>query len=117
MEEKTFLGLPIISNASWQATLKHLLGVILFTGLGYFIVAIVVGQLNTKDPWYYIQQEEKDYWMQFGILLGGTLLGHLLRILGNLRRPFFFILPWLDKWIYPLGFILAYLVINEIWGL
>ena len=110
---KTFLGLPILENADFRSTMKHIFSVILFTGLAYFILAIIAGGFS----WKYVQSVEKHYVMQFFLLALAVLGGNALRFFANKFGKFFFHLPKLDKYLYPIGFILAYMVINEIFGM
>lgn len=110
---KTFLGLPILETADFRAVIKHILSVILFTGLAYFVLAIIAGGFS----WKYVQSVEKHYVMQFLLLALAVLGGNLLRTSANKFGKFFFHLPKLDKYLYPIGFVVAYLVINEIFGM
>ena len=110
---KTFLGLPILENAGLWAILKHIASVVLFTALAYFILAILAGGFS----WKYVQSPEDDYVIQFFLLLFGVIGGNILRVQANRFRPFFFHLPKLDKYLYPIGFVFTYLIINEIFGM
>lgn len=112
---KKFLGLPVLESAGWQAVLKHVLSIILFTALGYFLISIITG-ITKGDTWKYIQQVDKDYFIQFILLFSGVIIGILIKGLLNMWKPFFFHLPKLDRWLYPLGFIITYMIINEIAG-
>ena len=113
---KTFLGLPILENAGLWAILKHIASVVLFTGLAYFILAISAGTIK-GDTWQYVQSVEKHYIAQFILLSLALLGGNLFRAVINKFGLFFFHLPKLDKYLYPIGFVLSYLIINEIFGM
>lgn len=116
MKNKTFLGLPSPQSAGLYAILRNWGSIILFTGLGYFLAAMLLGTL-TGDIWKYIQSIEKYYVVQFALLSAGVIFGHIARVVLNKNGDRFFIIKKLDIPFYILGFILTYLVINEIWGL
>lgn len=118
---KTFLGLPIYkTGVSFLSSLRHIMSIILFTGFGYFLSAIAVGGIS-GDVWMFVQSPEKHYLVQLLLLVLGVFLGVVMK--GQLNKfdngeiKFFFHYPKLDKYLYPIGFILAYLIINEIFGL
>ena len=113
---KTFLGLPSPQSASYYAILRNWLSIILFTGIGYFLSAMLLGTF-TGDIWKYIQSTEKYYVVQFTLLLTGVIFGHFARVSLNSIGDRFFILKKIDIPFYILGFVLTYLVINEIGGL
>ena len=116
MKTKTFLGLPSPQSAGFYAILRNWGSIILFTGIGYFLSAILMGTL-TGDIWKYIQSTEKYYAVQFGSLLTGVIFGHFARVSLNNIGDRFFIIKKIDIPFYILGFILTYLIINEIGGL
>ena len=116
MKNKTFLGLPSPQSAGFNMILRNWLSIILFTGIGYFLSAILLGTF-TGGIWKYIQSTEKYYTAQFVSLLAGVIFGHFARVSLNSIRDRFFIIKKLDIPFYILGFVLTYLVINEIWGL
>ena len=116
MKTKTFLGLPSLQSAGFYAILRNWLSIILFTGIGYFLSAILLGTV-TGDIWKYIQSTEKYYVAQFALLSVGVIFGHFVRVVLNKNGDRFFILKKIDTLFYILGFVLTYLVINEIWGL
>ena len=116
MKNKTFLGLPLLQSAGLYAILRNWLSIILFTGIGYFLFAMLLGSF-AGDTWKYVQSVEKYYVVQALLLLAGIVFGHLVRIILNKNGDRFFIFKKLDIPFYILGFILTYLVINEIWGL
>ena len=116
MKIKTFLGLPSLQSAGLYAILRNWLSIILFTGIGYFLSAILLGTF-TGDIWKYIQSTEKYYVVQFALLLTGVIFGHFARVALNKAGDRFFILKKVDIPFYILGFILTYLIINEIGGL
>ena len=109
---KTFLGLPSPQSAGLYTILRNWLSIILFTGLGYFLLGSFAG-----DVWKHIQSTEKYYVVQFVLLLAGVVFGHVARVALNKAGDWFFILKKVDIPFYIVGFILTYLVINEIWGL
>lgn len=111
-----FLGLPSPQSASYYAILRNWSSIILFTGIGYFLSAILIGTF-TGDIWKYIQSTEKYYVVQFALLLTGVIFGHFTRVSLNSIGDRFFIIKKLDIPFYIIGFVLAYLVSNEIWGL
>ena len=113
---KTFLGLPSLQSASYYAILRNWLSIILFTGIGYFLSAMLLGTF-TGDIWKYIQSTEKYYVAQFALLLTGVIFGHFARVSLNSIGDRFFIIKKLDIPFYILGFVLTYLVTNEIWGM
>lgn len=118
---KTFLGLPIYTTGvSLLTSMRHVLSIILFTGLGYFLSAMVVGGIS-GDVWMYVQSPEKHYIVQLFLLALGVFLGVVMKAqltkLDNDKIKFFFHYPKLDKYLYPIGFILTYLIINELFGL
>lgn len=117
MKTKTFLGLPILQGMPnlWSA-LRHALSIILFTGLWYFISAMIYGSFQ-GDTWKYIQSTEKYYVVQFVSLLTGVIFGHFVRVSLNSIGDRFFIIKKIDIPFYILGFVLTYLIINEIWRL
>lgn len=117
MKTKTFLGLPVTESAGLYAIIRNYLSVILFTGIGYFLIAMLIGSIN-GDTWMYIQSVEKYYKEQFLFLIFAVLFSHLCRVLLNkFAGDKFFMIFKFDRFFYPLAFILTYLVINEIWGL
>lgn len=116
METKKFLGLPSPQSAGLYAVLRNWLSIILFTGIGYFLAAVLFGSFD-GETWKYVQSIEKYYVVQFVLLLAGIVFGHLVRIALNKIGDRFFIVKKVDIPFYLLGFILTYLVINEIWGL
>ena len=116
METKKFLGLPLLQSVGLYAILRNWLSIILFTGIGYFLAAMLFGTF-TGDIWKYIQSIEKYYVVQFALLLTGVIFGHFARVSLNSIGDKFFIIKKLDIPFYILGFVLTYLVINEIWGL
>ena len=113
---KTFLGLPSPQSAGFYAILRNWLSIILFTGIGYFLSAILLGTF-IGDIWKYIQSTEKYHVAQFVSLLTGVIFGHFARVSLNKNGDRFFIIKKLDIPFYILGFVLTYLVINEIGGL
>ena len=118
---KTFLGLPIYTTGITLFTsMRHILSTILFTGLGYFISAMIAGGLS-GDVWMYIESIEKYYFIQTVLLILGSILGVIMRgllnKLDNGSLKFFFHYPRLDKYLYPIGLIIAFLIINELFGL
>lgn len=116
METKKFLGLPLLQSAGLYAILKNWLSIILFSGMGYFLFAILLGSF-TGDTWKYVQNSDKQYAAQALLLLAGVVFGHFARVSLNKAGDWFFILKKVDYIFYLVGFILTYLVINEIWGL
>ena len=116
METKKFLGLPLLQSVGLYAILRNWLSIILFTGIGYFLFAILLGTF-TGDIWKYIQSTEKYYVVQFVSLLVGVIFGHIARVSLNHIGDRFFIIKKIDIPFYILGFILTYLIINEIGGL
>lgn len=116
MKNKTFLGLPSPQSAGLYAILRNWLSIILFTGIGYFLSAMLLGTF-TGDIWKYIQSTEKYYVFQFVSLLASVIFGHIARVSLNKNGDRFFIIKKLDIPFYILGFVLTYLVINEIGGL
>ena len=116
MKTTKFLGLPIINSAGIYAVIKNWLSIILFTGLGYFISAMICGSIE-GFTWKYIQSEVHYYEIQFYLLLMGVILGHVFRYILYKFGSNFFILRKLDYIFYLIGFILTYLVINELFGL
>lgn len=113
---KRFAGLPVLESVGFYALLKHIASIILFTGIAYFIIAITLG-LVSGDNWKYIQSADNHYVVQFFILLSAVVVGNFLRAVANRFVEFFFHLPKVDKYLYPIGFVLAYLIINEIFGM
>lgn len=116
METKKFLGLPLLQSAGLYAILRNWLSIILFTGIGYFLFAMLLGTFD-GEIWKYIQSSEKYYVVQFVLLLAGVVFGHFARVSLNKAGDRFFILKKVDYVFYLVGFILTYLVLNEIWGL
>ena len=116
MKNKTFLGLPVLQSVGFKMILRNWLSIILFTGIGYFLSAILLGTF-TGDIWKYIQSTEKYCVVQFALLLTGVIFGHFARVALNKNGDRFFIIKKVDIPFYILGFVLTYLVINEIWGL
>lgn len=96
--------------------LRHLLAIILFTGFGYFGIAILTGVIQ-GDSWKYIQSVEKYYVAQGVFLIVGVLIGYVIQILLNKAGDLFFHYWKVDKYFYPAFLLITYLVINEIWGL
>ena len=92
---KTFLGLPSPQSAGFYAILRNWLSIILFTGIGYFLFAILLGTF-TGDIWKYIQSTEKYYVAQFALLLTGVIFGHFARVSLNSIGDRFFIIKKLD---------------------
>lgn len=116
METKTFLGLPLITSVNLGGLFRNWLSIILFTGLSYFLFSIIFGLFN-GDIWLYIQSENRQYVVQFILLILGVISGHFIRVLlTNLGSKFFIYKPY-DYIFYVIGFILTFLVLNEIWGL
>lgn len=113
---KTFLGLPLLQSAGLYAILRNWGSIILFTGLGYFLTAMLLGSF-AGDTWKYVQSSEKQYVEQSLLLLVGILFGHFARVSLNKTGDRFFILKKVDYVFYFVVSVLAYLVINEIWGL
>lgn len=114
---KKFLGLEVVlGELHYTKILKHYGTIILFTGLWYFISAMIVGAIN-GDIWKYVQSTEKFYFVQFILLLSGVILGNFSRVGLSLLGDHTFHYPKMDKWFYPLSFILTYLIINEIFGM
>ena len=113
---KTFLLLPSLQSAGLNAVLRNWLSIILFTGIGYFLFAMLLGGF-AGDTWKYIQSTEKYYLVQFVLLLAGVVFGHFVRVFLNKNGDRFFILKKIDIPFYIVGMVLTYLVINEIWGL
>ena len=116
MKTKTFLGLPSLQSAGFYAILRNWGSIILFTGIGYFLSAMLLGTF-TGGIWKYIQSTEKYYVAQFALLLTGVIFGHFARVSLNSIGDRFFIIKKLDIPFYILGFVLTYLVTNEIWGM
>ena len=116
MKTKTFLGLPSPQSVGFYAILRNWLSIILFTGIGYFLSAILLGTF-TGGIWKYILSTEKFYVAQFVSLLAGVIFGHFARVALNKAGDKFFILKKVDIPFYILGFVLTYLIINEIGGL
>jgi len=113
---KKFLGLPIITvTPNLGATFKNYLGTILFGGLWYFMTAMMVGSIQ-GDVWKYIESVDKYYTYQGIFIILGIVLGHMTKVLLNQFNSFWIKPSW-DKYIYPIFFIIAFLVINEIGGL
>lgn len=109
MKTKTFLGLPVINSAGLYAVIRNYLSVILFTGIPYVVLASVFNVFQTS---------EKNYILQAILLIVSLILGHFTRVSVNkLFGDKFFMVPKYDKFFYPAGLILTYLIINEIWGL
>ena len=113
---KTFLGLPLLQSAGLYAILRNWGSIILFTGIGYFLFAMLLGSL-AGDTWKYVQSAEKNYPVQALLLLASVVFGHFARVFLNNAGDRFFILKKVDYIFYIVGFILTYLVLNEIWGL
>ena len=113
---KRFAGLPVAESVGFYALLKHVLSIILSTGIAYFIIAVFSG-LISGDAWKYVQSDDKHYFAQFLFLLLAVAGGNFLRAVANRFSEFFFHLPRIDKYLYPIGFTIAYLVINEIFGM
>lgn len=116
MKTKTFLGLPLITSVKLEGLFRNWLSIILFTGIGYFLFAILLGSF-AGDTWKYVQSSEKQYIVQAFLLLAGVVFGHFARVFLNKAGDRFFILKKVDYIFYFVGFILTYFVINEIWGL
>lgn len=116
MKTKKFLGLPILQSAGLYAILRNWGSIILFTGIGYFLFAILLGSF-AGDTWKYVQSTDKQYVEQALLLLAGILFGHFARVSLNKTGDRFFILKKVDYIFYLVGTVLTYLVINEIWGL
>lgn len=112
---KTFLGLPVVQSTNLWGLFRHILSIILFSGLGYFGTAILTGAYS-GDIWMYIQSTQKFYVTQGILLLVGIFIGHLTRVFLNTKGDRFFHFPKVDKWFYPLAIVITYLVLNEIWG-
>ena len=113
---KHFLGLPIRYTSNPITFVGQFIGITLSTGLSYFILTILLGLIVSGEHSTYIQSIEKNYILQFILLLSAVFMGIGLRIIANLRWKFFYIIPNFDKYIYPIGFIVSYMAINEIWG-
>lgn len=116
MKTQTFLGLPLLQSVGLYAILRNWLAIILFTGIGYFLFAMLLGSF-AGDTWKYVQSSEKYYLVQALLLLAGIVFGHFARVFLNKTGDVFFILKKVDYVFYLVGFVLTYLVINEIWGL
>ena len=116
MKTKKFLGLPLLQSVGLYAILRNWLAIILFTGIGYFLSAMLLGGF-AGDTWKYVQSSEKYYLEQAFLLLAGIVFGHFARVSLNKIGDEFFILKKVDYVFYLVGFVLTYLVINEIWGL
>ena len=82
MKTKTFLGLPSPQSAGLYAILRNWLSIILFTGLGYFLAAMLLGTFD-GEIWKYIQSTENYYVVQFVSLLAGVIFGHFARVALN----------------------------------
>ena len=116
MKTKTFLGLPSPQSAGLYAILRNWLSIILFSGIGYFLFAILLGSFS-GDTWKYVQNSDKQYAVQALLLLAGVVFGHFARVSLNKTGDRFFILKKVDYVFYFVVSVLAYLIINEIWGL
>lgn len=113
---KKILGVPVVESVRFSVLIRHIGSVILFSGLGYFLTCMTLGTFE-GDTWKYLQSTETLYVTQFFLLLSGIILGNIIRGMFNYSGIFFFHYLKVDKYLYPLGFIIAYLVINEIGGL
>ena len=106
----------LTTGVSALALLKHYLAIIIFTSFGYFGTAILTGALQ-GDSWKYIQSVEK-YYVEQGVFLAlAILIGYVIQILLMRVGDYYFHFWKTDKYFYPIGYILTYLVINEIWGM
>lgn len=110
---KNFLGIPVLeTNPNWQGMMKHYLQIIMFTGIAYFLLAMVFGSVE-GDTWKYVQSSIHYYGMQAILLLLAIPLGHLFIKL-------IVMLPWVwkyDIYFYIVATILTWLIINEVGGL
>lgn len=113
---RQFLGLPIRYSNSPLVFFGQVIGITISTGLSYFIIMAVLGLITSGSHAQYIQTVDKHYAFQLVVLLVSVFAGVGLRLLANLRWKFFYIIPNFDKYIYPIGFIVSYMAINEIWG-
>lgn len=113
METKKFLGLPVINSVNLPGLLKNWLSIILFTGVSYFIISLILGLLK-NDAWLYIQSETPYYLIQLILLFLGVLFGHIIRVILNNIDSKFFICKKIDLLFYIIGFIITYLIIIEI---
>ena len=139
-----FLGLPVLNTwPNLWSFARHYLSIILFTGLWYFITNIGYGAYTSAIPFKfqyffamfsesqwtqaghafwadanrYIQEVDKHYELQAYFLLASLILGHLSRVFANVvLGDRFYHLPKTDKFFYPIAIVLAYLVINELFG-
>lgn len=116
MKTKTFLGLPLITSVKLEGLFRNWLSIILFTGIGYFLFAMLLGSF-AGDTWKYVQSSEKQYPIQAFLLLVGIIFGHFARVSLNKVGDRFFIIKKFDIPFYVVGAVLTYLVINEVWGL
>lgn len=111
---KRFLGFPVYHSRSMPILFKQTVSITLFTGISYFILSILLSYIMNGKPWGFIQTVEKHYFIQFALLLSGVSLGLLMRyLLNKILFEFFTFVPFYDRVLYPLGFIIAYLEIIE----
>ena len=110
------LGLPVLDEVSFFGLLKHYFSTVLFTGIGYFLIVMIFGLIN-GDMWQFVQSSDKSFSVQFFSLFLGLVIGHLMKMsLNNIHFKFFFLYPKLDKFLIPIGFVIAVLVILEKFG-
>lgn len=114
--KNSFFGLPVVSDAGAYSVLRNWLSIVLFTGIGYFLIAMTYGSVQ-GDTWMYIQSDYPFYKIQFVILLVAVVFGHICRFMLNKIGDNFFLQAKTDIAFYIVGFTLAFLVINEIGGL
>ena len=110
------LGLPVLDEVSFFGLLKHYFSTVLFTGIGYFLIVMIFGLIH-GDMWQFVQSSDKSFMVQFFSLFFGLVIGHLMKMsLNNIHFKFFFLYPKLDKFVIPIGFVIALLVILEKFG-
>jgi hypothetical protein len=112
---KTFISLPVMrSGIGASSLLRHIGGVVLFSILGYCLTAMTFGAI-AGDVWKYFQSIERFYITQAIIMLVVIVIGIIFKAFANmLMFTFFYHYPKIDKYLYPIGFVLGWLIINEI---
>lgn len=111
------LGLDKKESVTLYQMLRNYGAIILFSGIGYFLGAMVLGFIE-GETWKYVQSVDKYYVTQGLLLVVALIFQQLIRvILTQKGLDYFFMYPKVDKYFYPIAFILTYLVINEIGGL
>lgn len=114
---KTFLGLRIREyNTPVTALIFNYVATIVLTAIWYFTLNTLLGILGGNMDMY-VQPVEEKYIVQGILLLCAIILSSYTKGILNIFRPIFFHYHKLDRWFYPIGLILTYLIIAKVLGL